>query len=146
MRLWHKDLIPVLPRQQLLGQWRECCLIAKNIAEKGTPNHILVNKIMDYPIDHFMRYSREIFYQMKKRGYSSDFKKFSQYSNEKTLSGWDMSIKEVFPDWHNDRYLAQCFYNLQEKFDCGGIFGEEWAKIDAMWIEKMFTFKMDIEK
>ena len=37
MRLWHKDLIYVLPRQQLLGQWRECCLIAKNIAEKGTP-------------------------------------------------------------------------------------------------------------
>lgn len=25
MRLWHKDLIPYLPRQQLLGQWRECC-------------------------------------------------------------------------------------------------------------------------
>jgi uncharacterized protein (TIGR02328 family) len=34
MRLWHKDLISVLPRQQLLGQWRECCLIARNIAEK----------------------------------------------------------------------------------------------------------------
>ena len=47
MRLWHKDLIPVLPRQQLIGQWRECCLIAKQISEKGTPNHILVNKIMD---------------------------------------------------------------------------------------------------
>ena len=39
MRLWHKDLISVLPRQQLLGQWRECCLIARNIAEKNTPNH-----------------------------------------------------------------------------------------------------------
>lgn len=23
--------------------------------------------------------------------------------------------------WHNDRYFLQCFYNLQEKHDCGGI-------------------------
>ena len=50
MRLWHKDLISCLPRLQLIGQWRECCLIAKNIAEKGTPNHLLVNKIISYPI------------------------------------------------------------------------------------------------
>ena len=32
MRLWHKDLICVLPKNQLLGQWREVCLIAKEIA------------------------------------------------------------------------------------------------------------------
>ena len=49
MRLWHKDLIDVLPNGQLLGQWRECCAIARNIKAKGTPNHLLVNKIMDYP-------------------------------------------------------------------------------------------------
>ena len=70
MRLWHKDLISVLPRQQLLGQWRECCLIAKNIAEKGTPNHILVNKIMDYPIDYFIYYSEMIVTEMFKRKYN----------------------------------------------------------------------------
>ena len=46
MRLWHKDLIPYLPRQQLLGQWRECCCIAKSIHDKGSPNHLLVNKII----------------------------------------------------------------------------------------------------
>lgn len=28
MRLWHKDLIPALPRKQLLGQWRELCAIS----------------------------------------------------------------------------------------------------------------------
>ena len=50
MRLWHKDLITVLPRQQLMAQWRECCCIIKNITEKGTPNHLLVNKIMNYDI------------------------------------------------------------------------------------------------
>lgn len=56
MRLWHYRLLPYLPRLQLVSQWRECCCIAKSITEKGTPNHILVNKIMDYPIDHFVEY------------------------------------------------------------------------------------------
>ena len=25
MRLWHEQLIPILPKNQLLGQHRECC-------------------------------------------------------------------------------------------------------------------------
>ena len=40
MRLWHYKLIPYLPKNQLLGQYRECCAIIKNIADNGTPNHI----------------------------------------------------------------------------------------------------------
>ena len=66
MRLWHKDLIPYLPRQQLLGQWRECCAIARNIKEKGTPNHVLVNKVLDYPVRHFWSYGRRIHDELKK--------------------------------------------------------------------------------
>ena len=31
MRLWHVDLIEVLPRKQLLSQWRECCCIARRV-------------------------------------------------------------------------------------------------------------------
>ena len=79
MRLWHKDLVKVLPRFQILGQWRECCLIAKSISENGTPNHILVNKIMDYPIEHFYYYASHISDEMEKRGYKCDFSKFTKY-------------------------------------------------------------------
>lgn len=134
MRLWHKDLIPVLPRQQLIGQWRECCLIAKQISEKGTPNHILVNKIMDYPIVHLYRYGRIVYAQMMKRGYKADWFKFSEYSCFDDISSeyqWD----DLFENWHNDRYLKQCYFNLQEKFDCDGIGLIEWEKI-AEFIEK----------
>ena len=129
MRLWHKALIPYLPRQQLLGQWRECCLIAKNISEKGTPNHILVNKIMDYSIDHFLYYTGSIYTEMLTRGYKCTWKSFEQYG----LCPKDGRIKcnsdMLFENWHNDRYLTQCYYNLQEKYDCGGIPEDEWAKI-----------------
>lgn len=30
---------------------------------------------------------------------------------------------------HNERYLKQCYYNLQEKFDRGIISDKEWAVI-----------------
>ena len=130
MRLWHKNLIPVLPRQQLLGQWRECCLIAKNIHDKGNPNHLLVNKIMDYPIDHFFRYGIAVREEMTKRGYKCDAEKFKKYFQNPQYKFY--RVDEIFPGWHNERYLMQCYYNLQEKYDCGGITDEEWELINKI--------------
>lgn len=37
--------------------------------------------------------------------------------------------KDIYRDWHNDRYFTQCYYNLQEKHDCGGISDKEWQII-----------------
>ena len=134
MRLWHKKLIPVLPRQQLVGQWRECCLIAKNIFENGNPNHILVNRIMDYSIEHFFRYACDISGEMKKRGYKCDFSKFIKYIKD---AQYVVEEDELFYSWHDERYLRQCLYNLQEKFDCGGISLEEWKVIVDKFGEKL---------
>ena len=127
MRLWHKDLICVLPRQQLLSQWRECCCIARNIAVNGTPNHILVNPIMDYPMSHFKAYCDLVCIEMEARGYRCDFHR---------LEKWLTDIYDYIPDdeifkgWHDYRYLVQCYYNLQEKHDRGGIPDEEWLKLE----------------
>ena len=125
MRLWHKDLIPFLPRQQLLSQWRECCCIAHDIMENGTPGHILVNPIMDYTIQHFITYTYHVTQEMQRRGYNVNKKCFEQY--------WkldDIIKTDLFPGWHNDRYLCQCYYNLQEKYDRGGLTEDEWKAID----------------
>lgn len=127
MRCWHKDLIPVLPRQQLLSQWRECCAIARNIVYRGTPHHILVNKVMDYPIEDFWSYGLEVYHEMMRRGYKCDWGKFEKWFSDKHIA---VTHDNLFDGWHNDRYLMQCFYNLQEKYDCGGISEEEWRKID----------------
>ena len=140
MRLWHKNLIQYLPRQQLLGQWRECCCIAKSIAEKGTPNHILVNKIMDYPIEHFIRYTMYVQWYMLNRGYKLEFEKFTKYFDFAYEDYYDIlniRIEDVFVDWHNDRYLVQCLCNLQEKYDCGGIHEGEWLVIANRFDEEM---------
>ena len=132
MRLWHKDLIPLLPRQQLLGQWRECCLIAKQIAENGTPNHVLVNKVTEYPKDHFYTYCKLVQREMYRRKYRMTMA--AQLKIWREL--WDyIPDGNVFPGWHNDRYLRQCLANLQEKADCGAIPAEEWKRITDRWPE-----------
>lgn len=128
MRLWHKKLIYYLPRRQLISQWRECCCIAKNIKDKGTPNHVLVNPIMDYPIEHFIAYTHLVATEMTRRGYDCNRDKFAQYF----AKGWDKYIilfSDIFNEWHNERYLKQCYYNLEEKADRGAISKEEWMKI-----------------
>lgn len=139
MRLWHKDLIPVLPRQQLLSQWRECCAIASSIATKGTPNHILVNEILNYPMIHFVAYVDLVLKEMHKRGYKVSEKSYTNLCSnlEQGIDHFKVSFElslirdsgDVFMNWHNNRYLKQCFYNLQEKYDRGGIPDHEWQKI-----------------
>jgi len=135
LRLWNKDLIDVLPKHQLIGQWRECCAIASNLAKFGTPNHILVNKILDYPIDHFYTYSIIFVYrELVKRDIKVMSHTLEQFSeNIKEFSGKSyfevIPPNKVFDCWHNTRYLLQCLSNLEEKYDCGGITFEEWFKI-----------------
>lgn len=135
MRLWHKDLIEYLPRQQLLGQWRECCCIAKNIAETGTPNHLLVNKIMNYPLSHFYNYTIKIIFEMERRGFNINRECFEKYVDKSKLCM--LPTSELFPNWHNKRYLWQCYRNLQEKYDCGGITYDEWKEI----LKGIFEFR-----
>ena len=135
MRLWHKELIPYLDKQRLVAQWRECCCIAKNIADKGTPNHILVNKIINYPIEHFYTYGFYIMDEMIQRGYKCNFDKFSQWFYRPYMYKI-IDFMELFKDWHDERYLKQCLFNLEEKFMCGGIPNNEWKLIiKTFWKE-----------
>ena len=130
MRLWHKDLIPVLPRKQLLSQWRECCCIAKAIHDRGTPNHILVNKVLEYPEAQFNVYTLTVRNEMLKRGYKCNWNRYTKWRINRN---YEWEIKDIFSNWHNNRYLTQCLYNLQEKYDCGGISENEWKTIKDLF-------------
>lgn len=145
MRLWHYDLLDVLPKQQLCSQLRECVAIAKDIYEKGTTNHILINPIMNYDLNHFRLYCNLIIKEMEKRGYNVSDKtkeklnKYINYYKEMIImqttrifildNGYNDGYRELFDNWHTDRYLTQCLYNLEEKYDRGGITQEEWDRI-----------------
>ena len=41
-----------------------------------------------------------------------------------------LPLEELFPGWHNNTYWEICYYNLKEKWLCGGIKNEDWDKID----------------
>ena len=130
MRIWHKSLIKALPREQLVAQWRELSAIAGNLSTKGTPNHILVNKVLDYPREHFISYAFWVRQEMTRRGYRTMESVWNKiYCTRETDYG-EMEIiplEDLFPGWHNDRYLEQCYFNLEEKYDCGGV-DEEWFR------------------
>lgn len=123
MRLWHKDLISYLPKNQLLGQWREL-----NSIYKLKNKHILINFVYDYPKNHLYNYSIWIVEEMVKRNYKLNLANFNQYFNAKN-DRLKLEKQEVFHEKMNIRYLKQCLYNLQEKYDCKGITQEEWEII-----------------
>lgn len=138
IRIWHKDLIKALPREQLVAQWRELSAIAGNLNTKGTPNHILVNKILKYPREHFISYALYVRQEMTRRGYRTMDSVWNKiYCTRETDYGEIeiLPIEELFPGWHNNRYFAQCYYNLEEKYDCGGISEEQFNKIREKFLE-----------
>ena len=130
MRLWHWKLISALPREQLVAQWRELSAIAGNLNTKGTPNHILVNKVCNYPREHFISYALYVRQEMTRRGYRTMDSVWNKIYCTRESDYGEMEIvplEDLFPNWHNDRYLEQCYFNLEEKYDCGGV-DEEWFK------------------
>ena len=135
MRLWHKELIQYLPRKQLTAQWRECCAIASNIRNKGRPNHLLVNKVLSSRGD-FYSYCNIVVSELKRRNYKVSKKAIETcFENIFSCNNFETNAThfEIFPQWHNERYLKQCLFNLQEKYDCGGILEEDWK-----WIQETF--------
>ena len=142
IRLWHYELIPYLDKQRLVAQWRECCCIAKNIADNGTPNHLLVNEVLNYPTIHFVEYTNMILKEMNERGYKvneksylnfcENIRKGQSYFHDKYNNSVIINNQVL---WHDDIYLKICLYNLYEKALCGGISQKEWDIIENKFKE-----------
>ena len=132
MRLWHYKLIPVLPNKMLISQWRECIAI-KRQWEKGTLKHRLVSYVMDSDKSLFANYVSRVCYELDKRNIKYQEKYVVEIMQFCYFSITDANYKE-----HNDRYLKQCYYNLQEKYDRGIITKEEWQLIED-------KFKSEVE-
>lgn len=108
MRLWHTDLISVLPRKQLVAQWRELSAIAGAIQKKGTPNHILVNFVLNYDYDNFISYAAEVREEMTKRGYRTMSSVWEKIANLKT--NWvKLPHNEIYKEKMNNVYLEIIF-------------------------------------
>lgn len=130
MRIWHTFLIEALPREQLVSQWREISSIVGAIQKNGTPNHILVNFVMDYDYDHLISYAYYVREEMKKRGYRTMDSVWNKIVSLKPNWNLLLTIYHCFKEKMNDEYFEICYWNLREKWLCGGITNQDWQKID----------------
>ena len=124
-RLWHYQLIPALPNKMLVAQWRECIAI-KRQWEKGTLKHRLVSYVMNYDTSFFSNYVTLIANGMERR----NIKFKVQYLDEifEFSSNLNTVLFIPYPE-HNNKYLKQCYYNLQEKYDRGILTREEFNRV-----------------
>ena len=126
MRLWHIDLIPYLPKSQLIAQWREL-----NSIFKKQDNHILINYIYNYPKYYLQTYSKVVMYEILHRGYA--IRNLDNY--DKYFAGLLWTDEEdVFAE-HDDEYLTICYYNLKEKYLRGqnDFTNDVWNKLDDFY-------------
>lgn len=133
MRLWHYKLIPVLPNKMLISQWRECIAI-KRQWKKGTLKNRLVNYIADYGTVYFHNYVVLIINELTNRGIKFQLKYIDEINDFCGIEYLNIYGDLFYPE-HNNRYLTQCFYNLQEKYDRGIITQEEFLKIGKLYWE-----------
>lgn len=129
MRLWHYQLLPYLPDAQFRGQLRELVAIMRDWRDKGTTNHLLINKVMEYPKNDLVRYfvHYEALYHERYGNWLvkqwNEFEAFDDTSIDKRSKG-------CFDEWHDKEYLRVCMANLYEKHHFGigksRITDEEW--------------------
>lgn len=134
MRLWHYSLLPYLENQHIVSQWRELLAIKGAIDKNGTPNHRLVNKVLDYSIAEFKTYTILVVEELKKREIRFDKNKYLEIIRWESEHFTNKAENEVlYASWHNKRYLRQCFYNLEEKADCGIVGKTAWDRISLIF-------------
>lgn len=136
LRLWHYKLIPVLPKEMLVSQWRECIAI-KRQWEKGTLKHRLVSYVKDHDEVYFGTYVKMVCRELTKRKikYNDDlYYELTQFSG---VSYPNLGNLIIHYEEHNDGYFTQCYYNLEEKHDRGIISDEEWEPINDLFKEEI---------
>lgn len=116
MRLWHQALISKLPRQQLLGQHRECAALRGR--GWGNP-HATVNYVFDHNPYKLYQYHVLIMDEMVARGYQPDRAWYDPAHRGKTTTPYAqvapiVLTSPIYPE-HDEAYLQECLDNLRDK-------------------------------
>lgn len=134
MRLWPIAILDQLPRQQLLGQHRECCALrGKGWGRK----HATVDYVFTHPYFYLFAYHKKVFEEMVRRGYKiaiewgcSDYRGKAIGDEHSEFTSWDVNIIQYLKKnpsiylEHDESYLDKCIANLSEK---GVIINQEKA-------------------
>ena len=123
MRLWHESLIPLLPRQQLLGQHRECAALrGKGWGRK----HSVVDYVFTHVPERLVAYHWRVMDEMERRGYKPDkiwrdgnyrgkvLGMEENWCDDDIVEAWYNKEGFIYSE-HDDFYLWECKENLKEK-------------------------------
>ena len=122
MRLFHESLIPHLPRQQLLGQHRECAAL------RGLGwgrKHSTVDYVFRHSYAMLFSYHVKVMEEMVRRGYEVAYpwtvsqyrgKRCDEATHEFYMRNHSYADKRgtIYPE-HDEEYLASCIINLKAK-------------------------------
>ncbi|CAM2866242.1 pyrimidine dimer DNA glycosylase [Streptococcus agalactiae LMG 14747] len=116
MRLWHEALLSQIPRQQLLGQHRECAALRGG--GWGKP-HATVNYVFAHSPYKLFQYHTLVMDEMLARGYHPDKSWRDPAYRGKRLAAYDSvevlpKTTPIYPE-HDDAYLKECLTNLAGK-------------------------------
>jgi uncharacterized protein (TIGR02328 family) len=116
MRLWHEKMLALLPRQQLLGQHRECAALRGN--GWGRP-HATVNYVFNYSPYKLFQYHMLVMQEMQLRGYKPDKQWLNPLYRGKAIPAYSSlspipRSSPIYPE-HNENYWTECEENLMAK-------------------------------
>jgi hypothetical protein len=112
---------------QFKGQLRELVAIMHDWRDKGKTNHLLINRVMEYPkadlASYFWDYDK-LYYERFGKSRGDMVKEFVEFA----CGSYN---PYPFEGWHDDSYLRVCMANLYEKYFYGAgksrISDDEWA-------------------
>lgn len=87
---------------------------------------------MEYDKVYFLAYVFCVASEMVSRGINFNGKYYDEIVRFCSIEQEDRSADEIIYPEHNSRYLHQCYFNLQEKYDRGIISKKEWLPISEV--------------
>jgi uncharacterized protein (TIGR02328 family) len=141
MRLWHYKLLPYLPRQQLLGQHRECAALrGKGWGKK----HATVNYVFRYSYECLFEYHLKVIEEMKNRNYFPDpvWERFEYRgkNSPELRREYNPRTRRWFPyPEHDTNYLKLCIQNLNNKIQNAPV-----EKYNRSEVYKFIEYKKEI--
>ena len=146
MRIWSKRLIPVLPTKQLKAMRYE---LGDMIIQYPNIKNPLVKFANNYHSSYLGQYFVAVCRELDNRGIKKNVSydvKMIDIAIQKDMFSDDIYCENLQFKEDNDRYLKQCYYNLQEKYDRGIVSKEEWELIhkNIYGLIKEYLFKEEI--
>lgn len=112
MKIWHKSLVRYLPDRLLIAQWNDCC----KAAASGMHG------------EHLFSFGVFVADEITNRGMIVPFGELRRF-----IINCDTThvvpFDELYTDWHDELYLAQCWFELYEMHSMGAMSDTDWDSI-----------------